>query len=57
MAVSTNSGRDIALCERFRVHALSIRKERAIADAASLHDGFVAMTAAAGLGNVAATDG
>ena len=38
MTVSTNSGRDVALRESFRVHTLAVRKKRAIADAAALHD-------------------
>ena len=38
MTISTNSGRDVALRESFRVHTLAVRKKRAIADAAALHD-------------------
>ena len=41
----------------FRVHALSIRQERAIANAAALHHRFVAVTSSAGLGEIRAIDG
>ena len=57
VAVSAHSGRNVPLRERFRMHALPIRKERAIADAASLHHRFVPMTTPAGLGDVAAIGG
>ena len=40
----------------FRVNAFSIRQERAIADPAALHDRLVAVTAAAGLGDVGSID-
>jgi hypothetical protein len=56
MTVSTNSGRDVALSKRFRVHTFAIRKKRSITDAASPHDGFVTMATAAGFSDIAAID-
>ena len=56
MAVSADGSACIALRDRFRMHALSIRKKRAVADAAALHDLFVAVTTTTRFGDVAAID-
>lgn len=56
MAVGTNGRRGIALREGFRVYALSVGKEGAIADTGSLHYCLVAVTTAAGFSNVIAVD-
>ena len=56
MTISAHSGARVAPGDRFRMNALSIRQERPIADAASLHHGFVAVTSAARLSDVRAVD-
>ena len=56
VTVSANSSGNISLRQRFRVHTFTIRKERPVANAASLHYRFVSMTAAAGFGDVTAID-
>jgi hypothetical protein len=56
MTISTDGGGTITLREGLRVHTLSIGKERAITDPASLHDRFIAVTTAAGFSNVTAID-
>ena len=56
VTVGANCRAHVAAGDGFRVHALSIRKQWPITDAASLHDGLIAMTTAASLGNVCAID-
>jgi len=56
VAVGANSGADISLRDRFGVHAFAIRKKRPIADPAALHDRFIAVATAAGLGDVSPVD-
>jgi len=52
VTVSAHRGAGIAASDGFCVNALSIRKERAIANAASLHHRFVSVASAAGFRNV-----
>ncbi len=52
VTVSAHRGAGIAASDGFCVNAFSIRKEWAIANAASLHHRFVSVTPAAGFGNV-----
>ena len=56
VTVGANCRAQVAAGDGFRVHALSIRKQWPIANATSLHDGLIAMTAAASLGNIRAID-
>lgn len=57
VAVGTNRGAHVAVRDRFRVNALAIRKKRTVADAAALHHGSFAMTAAASVGDVLPVNG
>jgi hypothetical protein len=54
VTVSANSSAGIAFGYRFCVDAFAIGKQRTIANTASLHDRFVAMTSSAGLSYVRA---
>ena len=56
VTVSAHGRAGIAAGHGFRVHALSIRQEWPIADAASLHRRFVTVTLAARLGNGRSVD-
>lgn len=51
MTVGTNCSTHVATRNSFGMDAFSIREDRAIADAATLHDRFVTMTLAARLGD------
>ncbi len=56
VTVSAHGRAGIAPSDGFCVNALSIGKEWAVADAASLHHRFVPVTSAARLGNVCPGD-
>jgi len=56
MTVGTNGSAGIASRNGFCVHTLSIRKKGTVANAASLHHRFIAVTAAAGFSDVTAID-
>jgi len=56
MAIGADGGRRIAARDRFRMNALSIRQERAIADAAALHHRFVTVAPPACFGDVASVN-
>ena len=49
MTVGTNRSTHVATRDRFGMDTFSIREDRSIADAATLHDRFVSMTLAASL--------
>ena len=57
VAVSANRRTRIAARDGFRVNALPIGKEWAVADAASLHHRLITVTSTARLGNVRSIDG
>ena len=57
MTIGANRRAHVAARNGFRVHALSIGKQRSIADAASLHDCLVTVTTAASLSDIRAIDG
>ena len=56
VAIGADRRAHVAARDRFRVHAFAISKQGPIADATSLHHRLIAMTTAAGLGNIRAID-
>src|ERR1041385_2575020 len=56
MAVSTDGRAHVAARDCLCVHAFPVRKKNLVADAAAPHDGLVAVTTSAGLGDVRAMD-
>ena len=57
MTVRADCRAHVSPRDGFRVHAFLVSKQRPIADTAALHYVLIAMTAAAGLGDVCPVDG